>query len=542
MKMYAYNEDHKFFYISCFKFFSQVIFTLLFSSTLFSQANETLLKTAEYFNDQHKRRELYLDDNMKIKKEIYFESNDRDVDYKLVSIEYINDTTRKKVTVYNSNGAVILFVDFEKGIYNDFKENIFLKFKGDFIFDGIQKGNKIVVNYSNGKRNGRLIQTDSAINGSKIVSNQVADTRYLKFDIIKFYNQPIEVATFKLFNGIELNFGDDALNGLQKNYYSNSNFKFQAEFKNFKLFKFNSYSPDGTIVSKISTTDGFTRNNQIINGSIISDSRFRLFYLRQLSRVGKIIIHKHDYYDGYSSIEAKDISQEKKINLKLKAQFDKGKRHFNDHEESSDTRTSIRDLFGIPQFEIVKYDLQTSDDKLVEAIYFADSETVTNNPSLNNIKFYPYYTGHREQYEYLPLPYHEVEDIPSLVNNDYEENEILIENDLLEKYLVKAFALNVHQIISTMEETKKCLIDFEWVRSKKEFSSLKFYSNGNCEYKNVYVGGGGGNGLCKWNIISPGKVEISGDNINPYDDQVPIQLTFTNCNSLQYGLDTYSKK
>lgn len=145
------------------------------------------------------------------------------------------------------------------GVYDSFEDGVFLKFSGHFIFNGIQRDKNIVVNYKDGKRNGKLIQTDSAVNGKKIVMNQVADTRLLRFNIIKFYNQPIEESTFKLFNGVVLYFENDMLNGTQTSYYPNSKIKFSATFKDFRLCNYISYSNDGSIVSRIKTENGISK-------------------------------------------------------------------------------------------------------------------------------------------------------------------------------------------------------------------------------------------------------------------------------------------
>ena len=136
-----------------------VIFFSFFVNFLFSQV---LTKSTEY-NDKKKRRDLYYDENLNLIKEDYYTA-----DQKIVNqIQYDTKGNLTRFISLDKYGKVKLDVDFILGTYIYPENKIELKFKGDYIFDGIQKGDKFIISYTKGKKNGVFLQTDSAVVGSK---------------------------------------------------------------------------------------------------------------------------------------------------------------------------------------------------------------------------------------------------------------------------------------------------------------------------------------------------------------------------------------
>lgn len=367
-----------------------LVILLLLQSQLFAQNNSGIIKTAEYFDDNHKRRDIFYDSDLNIKKEIYYNKDSRDNDYIYAIIEYSNANKRKIIQRYNHLNQLLLSVDFENGTYENYEMNTFLEFKNEYIFDGLQRGNKIIVNYKDGKREGRLLQTDSAISGYEILSKYEVDTRYLKFDILRYYNKPYASPEFKLFNGIEFNFKDDFLEGIQKGFYPNSEVKFEALYKDFKLISYNSFNLDNSIISKINTKDGFTKNRQIINGTVNSDSTFRLFYLKRFLNAGKIILYNyssnvHDF-KKYHEFEINS----KKFKTDLKRDFDLNKSRFSNSSQMVEASNNFYWIFGVPIFKVTNFNFDISDDNIINPIEFEDHNPSNNTPILGTIKLKKY--------------------------------------------------------------------------------------------------------------------------------------------------------
>jgi hypothetical protein len=379
---------------------------LLLQSQLFAQNNSGIIKTAEYFDDNHKRRDIFYDSDLNIKKEIYYNKDSRDNDYIYAIIEYSNTNKRKIIQRYNHLNELLLSVDFENGTYENYEMNTFLEFKNEYIFDGLQRGNRIIVNYKDGKREGRLLQTDSAISGYETLSKYEVDTRYLKFDILRYYNKPYSSPKFKLFNGIEFNFKDDFLEGIQKGFYPNSEVKFEALYKDFKLISYNSFNLDKSIISKINTKDGFTTNRQIINGTVNSDSTFRFFYLKRFLNAGKIVLHNyssnvHDF-KKYHEFEINS----KKFKPDLKRVFDLNKRRFSNSVQMVEASNNFYWIFGVPIFKITNFNLNITDDNLINPIEFKNYDPIYNTPILGTINLYKYtseLTHESSSFIYSPL-------------------------------------------------------------------------------------------------------------------------------------------
>ena len=142
-----------------------IILLLLSSISSFSQENK-LIKTSEYVEEK-KRRDMFYNSNMSLIKEVYYNVNGQ------MTNEITYDSSENIIRFKSfDNLELKLDVDFKNGDYFFPERNLKLKFKGNFIFDGLQQGNNIIVNYLNGKKNGVLIQTDSAVSGKKNFKNE----------------------------------------------------------------------------------------------------------------------------------------------------------------------------------------------------------------------------------------------------------------------------------------------------------------------------------------------------------------------------------
>lgn len=235
-----------------------VIFFSFFVNFLFSQV---LTKSTEY-NDKKKRRDLYYDENLNLIKEDYYT-----VDQKIVNhIEYDTKGNVNRFISFDESGKVKLDVNFILGTYIYPKNRIELKFKGDYIFEGIQKGDKFIVNYANGKKNGVFLQTDSAVVGSKSIAVQKVDPRFLRFNILKYYVDSESESVYKLFNGVRLNYKNNVLEGSQNSYYSNGNIKFKSFYHNGIIYEHEYFDESGNLISKVLSDNGVLKKPVLKNG------------------------------------------------------------------------------------------------------------------------------------------------------------------------------------------------------------------------------------------------------------------------------------
>jgi hypothetical protein len=275
-----------------------LVILILFSSiSSFSQENK-LIKTSEYVGEK-KRRDLFYDKDMNLVKEYYYYMGNNLADNTNLcnKIEYGQNKEIIKFSAYNfefsGSGHTRLFleIDFLNGIYKLPLEKLELKFKDNFVFDGIQKDNHMIVNYINGKKNGRLIQTDSAIAGKQTVYNQKVDPRYLQFNIVKYYTSLGTEEVFKLFNGVVLNFDNNNLDGLQKSFYLNGDLKFTSIYKNNLLFSHESFDKNKNYISKITTDNCLIKMSFILNGVLVNVEPEHPIIFRNstLSSTGNII-------------------------------------------------------------------------------------------------------------------------------------------------------------------------------------------------------------------------------------------------------------
>jgi hypothetical protein len=267
---------------------SLLIFYSFLSITLFSQ---DIIKTSEYI-DNKKRRDLFYNSKMNLVKEIYYD----DFNQKIVNIiKYDSIQNLVYFSSYKEYPKINIEVDFQKGIYKDPENKIELHFKDDFIFHGQQIGDKIIVNYKEGQKFGRLIQTDSGVSGKQTYVYQKVDPRYLKFNMLVFYNEIGTEDTYKLFNGVLLNFKNNVLDGIQKSYYINGDNKIISNYSNGIISDYTSYDKEKNILSKIVTDSGFIKRPIILNGVLTKledKSKFnQIFTLKNtsLDKTGDII-------------------------------------------------------------------------------------------------------------------------------------------------------------------------------------------------------------------------------------------------------------
>jgi hypothetical protein len=385
-----------------------ILFFIIISENSISQVKtQQLIKTTEYVGNKI-RRELYYTEDLNLVKEEYYSDKDQKI---VNTIVYNNKNEIINVLGYHQYPKVLFSVDFEKGIYVIPEEELELKFKDWFVFDGIQKSKNIIVKYVNGIKNGKLVQADSGVIKDKGINYNKADPNNLKFNINRFYNEIKDESTFKLFNGLSLNFSNNQLNGEQNKYYINGNLNISSEFILDKLKKYSSFSSDGNVISKIiSDTNQIITKPYILNGVIQSENlegviitndelsktgdityvndfeasqtgdSYNSFNFHSESRLGKIeFMEIIEYYFSHvfqtpnypstSDIQKFYTSKIEDFSI-CKKQFDKAKIVINENNPHI-----IRVLLQIPIFEIRKYNFNKNDESnLIVTPFKSNSE------------------------------------------------------------------------------------------------------------------------------------------------------------------------
>ena len=262
-----------------------VFFWAFWNSNVLGQT-EGLLKTTEY-SGKEKRRDMFLDKDMNVVQESYYSYNSEQI---VNTIFYDNNGKLLRLIGYENYPKITFDVDFSKGTYEIPGNKIKLKFKNRFVFDGLQKGDNIVVNYSNGVRQGRLIQTDSAEYGTKTVVYQRPKVGLLsRFNILQFYNEIGEEDTYKVYKGLILNFSNNQLNGRQLGYFVNGASKIKANFSNGKVLNYSSFNQEGSTLSNIiADSNAIVKKPYILNGIIEREKLNLSFKNTQLQNTGKI--------------------------------------------------------------------------------------------------------------------------------------------------------------------------------------------------------------------------------------------------------------
>jgi hypothetical protein len=345
-----------------------ILITTIFlnnSSTIGQNYTETL-ETEEITNGVNtfkvKRRSITYDENLKIKKEIYFGFKEDSYETQILGIvEYSKSDSIEKIITYRKYPQKYIEIDFKNGSYKNYTNKTHLKFKQDFHFDGLQNGNKIVVNYKDGKRHGVCLQTDSGVVTTKNVIVQRPDVRLLQFDIIKFSSQIESENVYKLFNGLVCSFVNDKLNGNVNGFFINGNKKFESKYENDILTTFNSYDKNGLTTFKIPITkNGIINGNIIFNGSISSEYNSSLVINEKINNVGKINSYslfntfknsdqiENQLRDKNNSLYVDFFNSSTKYPIR-KSLLDKYKIILTDPDQ-------FLSLFEIPKFEIQRFE------------------------------------------------------------------------------------------------------------------------------------------------------------------------------------------
>ncbi len=401
-----------------------LFYIILSSLQTFSQTN-SFTKTTEYKNDK-KRRDLYYNDNMNLIKEVYYNESQKVVN-ELIYDSVGNLKRFKSFDNYSSN--LILDVDFINGIYLYPEKEMKLKFKGDYIFDGLQIGEKIVVNYSNGYKNGVLIQTDSAISGKKVVQTQKLDVRYLKFNIFKYYSDTYLDDNYQLFNGVRLNFKNNLLEGKQSSFYLNGKNKFVSSFKKGVILKHESFDDNGNIISKIiADSIGYVYKPIIKNGLINSFKDTVAILNENLSQIGNIVrenlfeknwsskFHSSDpiinLFEEASLETVNFISEIDDIDngvIKIKNPLEI-KKKFDENKYLVEDPNTLRLIFSIPLFDIKRLDFNKEEEFItIKKIEKLNDSILYNYVEALN-KFANSYNSNFDEIRFLMDP------------NEYDEN------------------------------------------------------------------------------------------------------------------------
>jgi hypothetical protein len=258
-----------------------ILVILLISDICFSQND--LIRTSEFVG-QLKRRDLIYTKNMELIEEVYYSLRQKQIN----SIEYKNEKI-VKFYGYNEKGDIIFYINFELGTYDYPREKLFLKFKNNFIFNGVQRDGNLVITYKDGIREGKLLQTDYGYKSNQlsIYKNIDYNQRINIFNLINFYYE-INDNDFTLSNGIFLNFKNEKLNGIQLGFYEYGYPRFKSVFNNNYIKFYNSFSNYGSIITKIDTDSSLIINKPIIlNGLLNNEQKGKSISFNVLSETGK---------------------------------------------------------------------------------------------------------------------------------------------------------------------------------------------------------------------------------------------------------------
>lgn len=338
---------------------STIIITFFFTFhsqiKILSQNSSGLIKTIETTSNNVKRREIFYDSNMTIVKENYFQ-HDYPENRLICSIDYENNNL-VRITGFNKSSQQVLLFDKKLGKFYNAYTNTEISFDKNGNLEGLQRNSKIVVKYKSGIKNGVVIQTDSAISGTKNVLTSKVDQRYLGFNIVKFYNSIDEVPVYKLFKGIKLNFINNKLDGLQESSFVNGKTKFEAHYKNGKLLSFVSFDEESNFKTNIKVNlFGISNKPNILNGILLPvDSNF-IFYQPAIEDVGNISKFPfsfgslmNDEYELNNHIKSSKDFFEHGDPTTLKKIFDNKKMNFHNAE-------NYFALFKIPNYLISEFD------------------------------------------------------------------------------------------------------------------------------------------------------------------------------------------
>ena len=465
-----------------------LLMLFIYSFSSFAQNKvENYIKTSEYDKYGNKRRDIYLDSSMQIIKEEYYAKDNHQVIFK---IEYSAINKLKNIVALRDNKK-LYEIDYLNGTYEDYENDLTLKFIGNYIFNGKQRGKNIIVNYQNGVKEGRIIQADSAVISNKVVAYQKVDPKYLQFNIVKFYNSIELDPVFTIYNGLILSFNQGKLNGDQSSFYVDGKIKFKANFFKDKLIKYTSFDKSNSIISKIETDSGVSNKIQILNGQILSNDEHYIFWLNSLIETGDIvnagILYDQDIIDEIRRIgrenERLSIGEvyyddnEKRLGglklsgflidnyvqtnnqvldiFNLKKKFDNFKHTFNDAE-------TMRMLLGIPRFSIKQFSYQMNEDALIKKIKINSNnllakKIINDTIALKNGYYFlkspfPCYEYRRNMpNEFLILPHDDLNGVKNISYEDYDE--IRLQNEKLAKWIKGTFGVNPSNLYFAHKES-----------------------------------------------------------------------------------------
>jgi hypothetical protein len=371
----------------------------------FTETLETDQISNSFTNLNVKRRSITYDENLKVRKEVYYGFKEDSYETQILGvIEYSKSDSIDRIITYLKYPQKYIEVDFKNGVYNNYINKTFLKFKNNYIFDGLQKGNKIVINYKDGKRNGTCLQTDSGVIYSKNIIVQRPNIKLIQFDIIRFSSQIETEDVYQLFNGVHCTFINDKINGVIKGFYLNGTQKLESLYDYGTIVSYTSYDDKKLTTNKIpKNINGIIPNNIILNGVVTSEKKDFLPINSKINNIGKII--KKDNSSFSESQRFKITLNEKNLNP---YNYNNPKKEFLDKNKIIlDHPDQILKIFEIPKFELLR--LQDKEENEID-FYHRNFDTIQNSQLgdiINEISFF-----HIDSYfEY------------SILSNSFYENE-----------------------------------------------------------------------------------------------------------------------
>lgn len=315
------------------------------------------ITTNEYYTNGKIRRKIVYDANFNIINEQYYRKSNSNI---IAEIKYKTNNSFELVQFYDNDGIKILYaIDFQKGKYFDYNEQLELSFKGNFEFEGKQIGNHIVANYINNKRNGPILQYDSTISG-KVISNKVfAEYEYKIFNdrvyITHTTLHPMYDDTYSLFKGAYCNFKNDVLDKTCNVFTANGRKKIESNFSIGKCIYYNSYDNIGNTISKINCNNGVINSKIILNGTVLEFTGKNIVWLYTLESIGEI-------YGNYNTPKSYGIGDSPIIEPVFKTNNTWNcfpnwmqKKEFDSLLNSAESITNIRKLLGIPYFHLRRF-------------------------------------------------------------------------------------------------------------------------------------------------------------------------------------------
>ena len=120
----------------------RICLLLFLPAYLFAQTSG-ITTTKEYYPNNKIRRIIKTDNDFNVISEIYYRNSNS---LPIAEIDYRSKNEIKSVVFFKNDGINKKYlIDFNRGLYIDYLNNISLSFKDNFVFDGKQTGNKTTV-------------------------------------------------------------------------------------------------------------------------------------------------------------------------------------------------------------------------------------------------------------------------------------------------------------------------------------------------------------------------------------------------------------